>query len=449
MARETDSYRIASDTYLDHRMTVPLDHAGGSTETITVFAREIVRDGHEKSPRLVFFQGGPGSPAPRPAPLGGWIEWALGHYRVVLIDQRGTGASHPIDARVVQARGDVQAQADFLSYFRADSIIADAEALRRDLQGDEPWHVLGQSYGGFVNTAYLSQAPEGLASVMITAGLPSVTKHAIETYRLTWPSTERRNGDMYDTFPGLRERVWDVAVHLENHDERLVTGERLTPARLRMLGMVLGFSYGPQTLHFLFEDPFIRVNGELALNSRFLLQASERLSFAGNPIYGILHESIYAGTVPGGTRWAAHRARDEFPQFAIPGSEQSPFSTEREARQAGAEFLFSGEHVFPWQMVEDPALSPIAEAVNVVAEREFDSLYDLDVLAANRVPASGWVYWDDMFVPASLSLETADLINGFTPILTNDYHHDGLRVDGARLLERMHTLNHQKLSTAR
>lgn len=442
---ETESYRIAADTYLDHRISVPLDRSGALADTITVFAREIVRDGQEKSPRLVFFQGGPGSPAPRPAPLSGWLDWALGHYRVVLFDQRGTGASTPIDADVVLARGDSEAQADFLSCFRADSIIADAEDLRRELQGDEPWHVLGQSYGGFINTAYLSIAPEGLASVMITAGLPAVTEHAIETYRRTWPLTEKRNREMYETFPGLRERAWNVAVHLEEYDERLVTGERLTPARMRMLGIVLGYSYGPQTLHFLFEDPFVTINGEKRLNSRFLTQASEKLSFAGNPIYGILHESIYAGTAPGPTQWAAHRARAEFPLFAIPGTEESQFGTEREARDADMDLLFSGEHVFPWQMTEDPALAPIADAVNLVAGRDFDSLYNLDVLAENTVPSSGWVYWDDMFVPASLSLDTAQRINGFKPILTNDYHHDGLRMDGATLLERMHSVNQENM----
>lgn len=443
MALETLTYRIAHDTHLDHRMTVPLDRSGSIPGTITLFAREIVRDGREKAPRLVFFQGGPGSPAPRPAPLGGWIEWALGHYRVVLIDQRGTGASSPIDAATVVAQGDAAAQADHLACFRTDSIIEDAEDLRRELQGDEPWHVLGQSYGGFINTAYLSAAPESLASVMITAGLPSVTEHAIETYRLTWPLTEKRNREMFETFPGLRDRVWDVAVHLEENEERLVSGEHLTSRRLRMLGLVLGYSYGPQSLHFLFEDPFTVTAGEKRLTSRFLTQVSERLSFAGNPIYGVLHETIYAGTAGGPTAWAAHRARDEFPQFALPGTDASPFATEKEARDAGADLLFSGEHVFPWQMREDPALAPMADAVDILASRSFDSLYDLDVLTENTIPASGWVFWDDMFVPAELSLKTADRIRGFKPLLTNEHHHDGLRADGARLLERMHAVNQQ------
>ena len=47
-------------------------------------------------------------------------------------------------------RGDARAQADYLMHFRADSIVKDAESIRRELVGDEePWSVLGQSYGGF------------------------------------------------------------------------------------------------------------------------------------------------------------------------------------------------------------------------------------------------------------------------------------------------------------
>lgn len=441
MTIHTETYRIGNDTYLDHSYTVPLDRVGQVPGTIDIFARELVRDGNEKKPRLVFFQGGPGSPAPRPVPMGGWIDWLLGHYRVVLFDQRGTGASSPLEAAVVTAQGDPNAQADYLACFRADAIIDDAEDLRQHLQGDEPWHVLGQSFGGFINTAYLGRAPHGLASVMITAGLPSITKHATATYELTWESTGKRNRDMYDQFPGLRERVWDVAVHVENHDERLVTGERLSPARLRMLGLVLGYSYGPQTLRFLFDHPFITVRGEKKLSAAFLNRVTERLSFATNPIYGVLHESIYSGTTPEPTAWAAHRQRDNHPRFAIPGTDQSPYASEAEARDDGAEFLFSGEHVFPWQMREDPALAPMAEAADLIANRPFDKLYDLEALANNRVPASAWVFWDDMFVPASLSLETADRIPGMQTILTNDYHHDGLRSDGPMLLERMHGIN--------
>src|SRR5699024_7487623 len=146
--------------------------------TIEVFAREIVPDGGAHLPRLVWFQGGPGSRADRPGMFSGWLGRALADFRVVLLDQRGTGRSTPADAATIPALGDATTQADYLACLRADAIVADAELLRRELQGEEPWTVLGQSYGGFITTCYLSQAPEGLAGAMITAGLPGLRTSA-------------------------------------------------------------------------------------------------------------------------------------------------------------------------------------------------------------------------------------------------------------------------------
>src|SRR5699024_5929202 len=176
MTLTSQSYRLPGHAVHEYELTVPLDPAGalagssssgalaGSSSsgalagTITVFAREFVRDGGAHLPRLVWFQGGPGARADRPTTLSGWLERALEDYRVVLLDQRGTGRSTPADAATIPAVGSPAAQAEYLACLRADSIVADAEALRRALQGDEPWTALGQSYGGFITTCYLSQA---------------------------------------------------------------------------------------------------------------------------------------------------------------------------------------------------------------------------------------------------------------------------------------------------
>lgn len=71
--------------------------------------------------RLIFFmslfacfQGGPGFPAPRVARAEGWWGCALKEFRVVMLDQRGTGRSSPITHRTL---AEVLDETLFLLYF--------------------------------------------------------------------------------------------------------------------------------------------------------------------------------------------------------------------------------------------------------------------------------------------------------------------------------------------
>ena len=94
-----------------------------------------------------------------------WLAAATKHFRVFLLDQRGTGCSAPLRASTLQPVGSVERQVEHLRHFRADSIVADAEAFRRalDTQTGEKkrWCILGQSFGGFCCVNYLSTAPDG------------------------------------------------------------------------------------------------------------------------------------------------------------------------------------------------------------------------------------------------------------------------------------------------
>src|SRR3954467_7197853 len=104
----------------EHELQVPLDPAPPDGERITLFAREVADpDGLDK-PFLVFLQGGPGFEGPRPAdPVPGWIKRALHDFRVLLLDQRGTGRS-----------GIAPTDAEHLQHYRADAIVRDCEAFR-------------------------------------------------------------------------------------------------------------------------------------------------------------------------------------------------------------------------------------------------------------------------------------------------------------------------------
>ncbi|MGN8025944.1 hypothetical protein [Microbacterium sp. 22242] len=82
--------RMMDLTLEEHALTVPLVWSDSAdTRTIDVFASVVTREGGEGLPYLVFLQGGPGSEAPRAlhAPSSpAWLDQALAHYRVVMID---------------------------------------------------------------------------------------------------------------------------------------------------------------------------------------------------------------------------------------------------------------------------------------------------------------------------------------------------------------------------
>ena len=180
----------------DITLPVPLDHADPTGARIEVFARVVTADGGEDRPYLVFLQGGPGSEAPRPleASSPGWLSRALREHRVVMLDQRGTGRSTPVgpDTALPEGAGaptlreaTAQQQARYLTHFRADAIVADAELLREHL-GVESWALLGQSFGGFTTLRYLSTAASSVSTALFTGGLPTVGPGMDEVYTTTW-----------------------------------------------------------------------------------------------------------------------------------------------------------------------------------------------------------------------------------------------------------------------
>ena len=191
-------FRQPGTVLTDRMFTVPLDHQRPDGEQIEVFAREVAPAGRRDSdpglPWLVYLQGGPGFGSPRPFGRESWLNRALDDYRVLLLDQRGTGRSTPASRHTLGRLGSPAAQTGYLSHFRADSIVRDAELIRKRLAGGEPWSVLGQSFGGFCATTYLSFAPEGVREALITGGLPGLDATADDVYRLTYPIVAEPTG---------------------------------------------------------------------------------------------------------------------------------------------------------------------------------------------------------------------------------------------------------------
>jgi hypothetical protein len=139
--------------------------------------------------------------------------------------------------------------------------------------------------------------------------------------------------------------------------------------------------------------------------------------FARNPLYAAVHESSY--TDGGVTGWSAQRTMP------------SDFDDVE---------LFTGEHVYPWMFEDYGALRPLREAAEVLAQHPWPRLYDETRLAANEVPIAAIDYGNDMFVDRDLSEETAGRVGNLRRWLTDEYEHDGIRADGARILDRLITL---------
>ena len=403
-------YEIPGAVVREHTVPVPLhwdDPAGG--ETLDVFARELVHPDRRDDdlPLLLFLQGGPGGKSPRPT-RGGWIARALRDFRVVLLDQRGTGRSSRVTGRRMAAFADPAAAARHLLAFRADSIVRDAEELRGTVYGGRRWTTLGQSYGGFLTLSYLSLAPAALDRCLVTGGLAGITADAGEVYRRTWPRVAAKTRGFYERYPADVQRFAAVADRLAAAPVQLPDGDRLTVHRLQGLGQALGTQAGAEELHWLLEEALDDASPS-GLSDTFLDQVARRTTFWDRPLYAALHESIYASG-PGATAWAAEVERG--PEF---DGDVRPLP-------------FTGEMIYPWMFDEIASLRPFAAVAHALAARtDLPELYDLARLAANEVPVDAAVYVDDMYVDADLSLQTAEAVGNVRTWVTNEFEHDGLR----------------------
>ena len=418
------SHRLPGLILTDHEFQIPIDHSQPDGARLTVFAREVVAATREASalPWLVFFQGGPGFGAPRPIDRETltWLKRATQDYRVLLLDQRGTGRSSPISYQTLARFSAPQEQADYLKLFRADNIVRDAEWIRRELQIDR-WSVLGQSFGGFCVTTYLSLAPDGLREAFITGGLPPLQHHPDDVYRATYPRVRDKNRLYFERYPDDVQRVHDIAAYLRRNEVGLPCGDRLTPERFQQLGAAFGMSDGFATVHYLLEEAFVPGAYGQEISYTFLRGVENALHFDTALIYAILHEPLYCEGFA--SNWSAQRVRAEFPEF-----EAAP----------DRPVLFTGEMVYPWMFAQYRTLRPLKEAAQRLAQ--FDGwpvLYDKTVLRQNTVPTAAIMYYNDMYVDRVLAEETAACIKGLRVWVTNEYEHNGLRAAGEKILGRL------------
>jgi pimeloyl-ACP methyl ester carboxylesterase len=169
-------------------LDVPLDHANPARGTLHL---QVGMGDNVHAPRgvLLVLSGGPGQPG-LPI-LDGYVSRALsaerGAYRIVVIDQRGTGAG-ALDCKVLQhqmgssdltpptaraVRSCARKLGARRAFFGTDDVVADLDDLRQAL-GVAKWSLDGISYGTYVGERYGLAHPSHVSKLVLDSVVPQV-----------------------------------------------------------------------------------------------------------------------------------------------------------------------------------------------------------------------------------------------------------------------------------
>mmetsp|Transcript_29521 Transcript_29521/g.69077 ORF Transcript_29521/g.69077 Transcript_29521/m.69077 type:complete len:266 (+) Transcript_29521:269-1066(+) len=251
-----------------------------------------------------------------------------------------------------------------------------------------------------------------------------------------------RNRRFYQRYPEHVAKVRLIARSLLNEPVQLPSGGMLTARRFSMLGLLLGSSSGFETLHQLFEAPFLgglpmpEVGTPVRLSREFLRDVEgKQAGFETNPIYWILHESIYASGEHQPTQWAAERVRTSLAGLEFDLSSLADATSEFEKP-----FYFSGEMVYSWMSEDFSDLSDLRDAAELLASKaDWPALYNEAQLRDCKVPVAALVAYDDIYVEREFSEKVASLLGDKCSVwVSNQFAHSGLRDDPAvfgKLLE--------------
>lgn len=354
-------------------------------------------------------------------------------YQMLYLDQRGTGLSTPVSASTLGLRGDDPVQAAYMKSFRADNIVRDCEAIRQALTNDyaehkRKWSIIGQSFGGFCATTYLSFFPQGLREAFITGGLPPVTAPSVnDVYKRTFAKLIQRNKAYYAKYPEDVQRVKDILLLLKrfgNNTVRLPSEGALSARRFLQLGIAFGMHDGFDNVHSI----VLQASNDLqsfGYLTRSTTNAIDQNGFDTNIIYAILHEGIYCQGKQA-SNWSAEQVLGELPEF------DHEVALKDESRPV----YFTGEMVFPFMLETYSELKKVAGVANLLAkDDDWSDLYDMQQLRKNDVPVYAAVYMEDMYVDFGYSMELAAEIKCCKTMITNQMYHNAVSSKTDEVLE--------------
>jgi len=231
---------------------------------------------------VLMLAGGPGQAATESFANTTWYRSILKHRHVVLLDQRGTGGSHPLscpeaekaawaeEARMTEPDFDkvrewtrncldeVRRDAD-PRYYTTTVAAEDLEDVRRALGAPE-FNVIGVSYGTRMAQQYLMRHPDGVRSLVLDSPVPNEAilgedfarnlESALDRQFAACtadPACNKRFGDPWTTLRRLKAELAEHPRRVKIRDPQTYeeTEQLLGPATLALVARM--YAYSPET----------------------------------------------------------------------------------------------------------------------------------------------------------------------------------------------------------
>ena len=258
-------------------LLVPENYAKEDGEQISVnFAVLPAIDNTENKTPLMFLAGGPGQAA---VELAAGLRSAFSEIRktrdIILVDQRGTGKSHPLECLEVSAEQNVyqvipedfseqeikDCIAEFtgdLSQYNSENAIRDFDAVREAL-GHQQINIFGGSYGTRAGLVYMRMFPESLRSVVLDSVGPIEVpiglfgQSSAQSFELVLEHCKEDNAcnkaypNLRDEFSQLMSRLSDKPVSVTIPHPRLGTNTEFVISKNKMLATLFQQLYSVQS----------------------------------------------------------------------------------------------------------------------------------------------------------------------------------------------------------
>lgn len=283
-------------------LRAPLDHSGETSGSLDL---SVATADNVDAPRgvLLFLAGGPGQPGVSLLPrIVSYLDPAVRrNYRVVVLDQRGTGPKG-INCPALQAStggsdfltpnaADVRACARQLgshrAFYRTTDTVDDLDLLRRAV-GARRMAIDGVSYGTYVASQYALTHPGRVSALVLDSVVPhrGINPLGLDWMRATEPVLRKAcRRDPACTTDPVADLAW-VAKH------GVIDGKRINPTRLiEALGVMSLSTVNPS-----FKDIPTILHQARSGNTVPLGQMLTQVSSVGTP-YDALSAGLHANTL--------------------------------------------------------------------------------------------------------------------------------------------------------